>query len=291
MKCFHHNDLDGRCAGAIVSYFMDNMNPDDFIEVDYTNVPDADSVQHGEDVFIVDYCFTDSTVYQLQAIVAKGCHVIWIDHHKSSADLLMHKDQYAFMSSDKLRIVVDTKLCGAALTYMYFNYEVGRAMPMFLKYVDDWDRWVGRYPETYKFKLGVESIKHSPTDTVWRDLLNMDSYDVLDKIIHDGNVVERYTSEFNAQYCNQFVFKCVLKGLKCYALNIRLNSKVFGDLIKQCDAVVTFIFNGDIYQYSIYSANPDVDCAKVAEMYGGGGHKGAAGFSSDKLVIERSDWS
>ena len=169
MKCFHHNDLDGRCAGAIVSLYMDNKNPSDFIEVDYVTVPDASIVSRGEDVFIVDYCFTKDTVGQLKAFIDKGCHIIWIDHHKSSADLLRDIDAYDFLKSSKLRIVVDTKLCGAALTYKYFEYETGGVMPRFLRYVDDWDRWTKRYSESYKFKLGVESMNHAPTDQIWRN--------------------------------------------------------------------------------------------------------------------------
>ena len=32
MKCIHHCDLDGRSAGAIVAYFTNNYNPENYIE-------------------------------------------------------------------------------------------------------------------------------------------------------------------------------------------------------------------------------------------------------------------
>jgi oligoribonuclease NrnB/cAMP/cGMP phosphodiesterase (DHH superfamily) len=35
MKCFYHNDLDGRCAGSIVAKYENNYNKEDFFEVDY----------------------------------------------------------------------------------------------------------------------------------------------------------------------------------------------------------------------------------------------------------------
>ena len=288
MKCFHHNDLDGRCAGAMVSRYMDNRNPSDFIEVNYVTVPDADIVHRGEDVFIVDYCFTRDTVYQLKAFLDKGCHVIWIDHHKSSADLLLVIDEYPFLKSSKLRIVVDTKLCGAALTYMYFEYEYGNPLPRFLKYVDDWDRWTKKYTSSYIFKLGMDARDHSPTSKIWRDL--MFDPDVTEKILQEGDVIEQYVKSYYHEYSSQFAFKCVFHDLKCYALNLRSNSKAFGDLFNQCDAVITVVYNGETYQYSIYSANPDVDCAKIAEIYGGGGHKGAAGFETNELILQRSEW-
>ena len=293
MKIFHHNDLDGRCAGALVSYYTDNREPRNFIEVDYVKVPDVNYARNGEDVFIVDYCFTIETIYQLKAFLDRGCHVVWIDHHQSSADLLLDADksdtgELDFLKNDRLRVVVDTKLCGAALTYLYFSYDFGNIMPKFLRYVDDWDRWTKKYPESYQFKLGMDTIDHSPTNKIWRDL--MFDPDVTERILKAGDTIEKYVKAHNAEYCKQFVFKCIFYDLKCYALNLRSNSKVFGDLINQCDAVITFVFNGESYQYSIYSAKPDVDCAKIAEIYGGGDHKGAAGFETDMLIIDRSDW-
>jgi len=35
-----------------------------------------------------------------------------------------------------------------------------------------------------------------------------------------------------------------------------------------------------VWQYSLYSTNPNVHCGEIAQKYGGGGHRGAAGFSS-----------
>ena len=36
MKCFHHNDIDGYCAAAIVARYTENYNKDDYIEYDYS---------------------------------------------------------------------------------------------------------------------------------------------------------------------------------------------------------------------------------------------------------------
>ena len=33
-----------------------------------------------------------------------------------------------------------------------------------------------------------------------------------------------------------------------------------------------------------------IDCSKVAMLYGGGGHKGAAGFNTKEYVLEKGDW-
>lgn len=48
MKCFYHNDLDGRCAGSIVAQYRNNYNPDDFFEVDYVMDLPLDKNEDGE---------------------------------------------------------------------------------------------------------------------------------------------------------------------------------------------------------------------------------------------------
>ena len=58
------------------------------------------------------------------------------------------------------------------------------------------------------------------------------------------------------------------------------NSKFFGNRISCYDAVVTQCFDGDKWNFSIYSEDEDFDCSLVARYFGGGGHKGAAGFTS-----------
>lgn len=38
---------------------------------------------------------------------------------------------------------------------------------------------------------------------------------------------------------------------------------------------------------SLYSTRADVDCSEVAKVFGGGGHKGAAGFvSADRSFLQ-----
>ena len=44
--------------------------------------------------------------------------------------------------------------------------------------------------------------------------------------------------------------------------------------------------DGTMWNYSLRSTK--IDCANLAEMFGGGGHKGAAGFSSNKFELEVS---
>ena len=55
------------------------------------------------------------------------------------------------------------------------------------------------------------------------------------------------------------------------------NSTFFGEYIDKCDVCITFCFDGKQVAVSAYSNKEDIDCSYAAKVFGGGGHKGAAG--------------
>ena len=50
---------------------------------------------------------------------------------------------------------------------------------------------------------------------------------------------------------------------------------------------MVWAFNGEKYSYTLYSNDKNVDCSKIAEKYGGGGGRGASGFSSNELLFKK----
>jgi len=83
MICYHHNDLDGRCAAAIVlkKYPECKMR-----EINYKDNPDfLEEVQENELVYIVDFSFKPDKMQELLAVTqAKRIH--WGDHHNTARD-------------------------------------------------------------------------------------------------------------------------------------------------------------------------------------------------------------
>ena len=72
----------------------------------------------------------------------------------------------------------------------------------------------------------------------------------------------------------------------CYCMNsLTAGSDQFGDEYDNHDMVCRFAYNGKGWVYSLYSSNENVDCSKIAKEYGGGGHRGAAGFKLDYCIF------
>lgn len=288
MKCYYHNDHDGRCAGAIVAHATSNYNKEDFFEVDYTMELPLDTVEDGETVLFVDYSFKENTFHVLEDLLKRGCEVIWIDHHTSSIRLCETNDIERNILGVRLE-----GISGAALTWMYlYNCEF-EDIPYFVKLISDYDCWQYKYdPDTTHFKLGIETVDFDALDEVWKDLIICDTYyttyrDHYGSYIDIGETIKTYIDKQNTYYREHFAYESEVGGYKCLVVNQKTNSWVFGEKYNEYPIVMVWVFDGEKYTYSIFSGDKNVDCCKIAESYGGGGHRSAAGFSSSEMLFRK----
>ena len=89
MKCIHHNDDDGLCAAAIVRFYLKDKpeEPSDFIMWKHgQELVLPEKLNEGETWYIVDLAL-DATIYTtIITLLAAGCKVVHIDHHKSGIE-------------------------------------------------------------------------------------------------------------------------------------------------------------------------------------------------------------
>jgi hypothetical protein len=105
----------------------------------------------------------------------------------------------------------------------------------------------------------------------------------------------------NVFTCNMSIYdsdKNIDMSVSVLCLNTqRNNTIILHDIKKNFDLICLFRFNGSQWSYGLYSGGTIksslIDCSKIAEFYGGGGHKGAAGWVSrryEPLDIWDSRW-
>ena len=289
MKCFYHNDLDGKSAAALIWARTENPRKQDFIKVDYNkSVPDPCMVWPNEQVFIVDYSFTEPTKHQLTGILAKTKDVVWLDHHLSSQELLDNDKElndtffnhYCDCAMVNPHATIDMEKSGAMLVWEYFNPEV--EAPEYIKYIDDYDRWVHQYEESILYKLFVESYMHEPWDEIWEDMLYRDML----SMVNEGGVIKRFDDVKNTKEARAISFESTILGIPCIAICKPGNSSALAEKFSQYPLGIVFQYRNGTYTYSVYSKT--VNCKEIAEYFGGGGHKGAAGFTSDYIVLGHS---
>lgn len=221
--------------------------------------------------------------------------VVWIDHHKTSIEKWP-------ASIPGYRI---DGVAACRLAWQWFStpqlrhksYE-GGLMPSKIEYVErelkeplavrlagEYDVWDKRDPDAELFQYGLRSVKIQPDD--WTDMLTPDHERFARAMVQVGGYSQIYARNVDAGNMKASFLRD-WEGLKFLCLNGRGNSLTFAsrDVPETGhDALLMFYFQGSTWVVSLYHAlhRTDLDLSVIAKKYGGGGHKGACGFTCTSL--------
>jgi uncharacterized protein len=291
MKCFYHSaDLDGHCSGAIVKFRYPECA---MIGINYgQDFPFDDFIkQPGQTVFMVDFCLQP---FEQMERLQKLCNLIWIDHHaKGSID---EAEKRGFICCGSREI----GKAGCELVWEYIFGSPGvdfNPMPSAVTLLGRYDVWDHADQAVLPFQYGMRQFKNTLPENqdLWAPLLSSEptSEKLLVSIIDTGKVILDYEESQNAKFCKAYAFETILylgdgdvptEALDAICANRGFtNSKLFDsvyDPVKH-HLMITFVRlkpPAHKWTVSLYSTRDDVDCGAIAKVFGGGGHKGAAGF-------------
>lgn len=295
MKCFYHIDDDGKCAGFWVNRLAHHYDgyEKSFIKINYGDTFPLYDIKTNEQIYIVDYSISPNEMEQLLKITKD---VTWIDHHRSAI-----KRYDGFDTS--IRGIRYEGIAGCMLTYCWlkhmtnggegqpkeFDIIMTEDAPMFTKYISDYDVWKFKYGEDTKaFEMGLQLYDLTPDSiyAIWNGFLTPNDYvNTESVIIQRGKDLLRYRDNWAKEYCEHIGFEVELEGYKCFAMNLAMISSDYFKSVNQedYDMFIGFSYNGKSWNYSLRSEK--VDCSQIAMKYGGGGHPGAAGFATNKLLF------
>jgi len=281
--------MDGKCCGAIVNYFYKKMFgnnvPDiDFRPINYKDVFPLDDIGEGDKVYILDFSLE---IDVMDKLVEKTRHVIWIDHHISTA--VKYQFKIAEYEEKGVNVILDISKAACQLTWEHFEGECDEDdIPVVIKYLADYDLWkfdFGEYTKAFQLYTSIENTH--PTSDIWEEWL---TWNKIHSYASDlGFALKQYEVNKNEDFCNQWAFYAKLKGLRAICCNVRSGSQFFDSVDPETyDICVPFVYDGKKYTVSLYANHErgkNIDCSKIAESFNGGGHRGAAGFQCEKLPL------
>lgn len=272
LVCYHKSDLDGKCSAAVVGRHY-NWNVD-FLGSDYNYQPPISkiaSLKGGDKFYLLDLSFKPDQMRRIKRLSeANGFRFIYIDHHISACRL------YSDLGLDGL---LETSAAACELTYRFFYPN--KPIPIAVKLLSDYDTWqIGKSnwrSEILPFQFGMRVFNTNPGETIlWSSLLDIEKGSHLWKLIlNRGDAIVRYLEKtwagLQAQCCDMH-----LGVIPCKVLSGKFNSMAFGNLVEETLCVCLELCSNRLWKIHLYSKIYDV--SKIAQRYGGGGHKGAAGF-------------
>ncbi len=275
---YHSKDMDGLCCGAIIRKMYPSAT---LIGYDYGQDFDM-SIVEGQDVIMAD---VSMPMNKMATIASLSKSFLWIDHHQTAID------EYNAATSDWMypfNAVLDVRLSACELTWKALSSAF---VPDIVRLVGKYDTWrdYGSHvwntvvlPFQYGLRLNVKTVDDFPVIT------GHDDDFIRDTIIAGSNIL-RYQDQQNEYLCSHSAFDTMLGDFKAIALNTPVDvSRVLRSAhdpnvhhIMMC-----FSYNGNEWTVSLRSERYDVHCGEIAKQYGGGGHKGAAGFKTQNLPFK-----
>jgi len=267
---YHGGCPDGACAAACALYVFPDAECVPALHGDPPPVVD------GRDVLVVDFSYPRRTLLEL---AASARSLLVLDHHQSAARDLGGLEFAEF----------DMGRSGAGMTW---DRLVGGPRPWIVDYVEDRDLWKYSLHKSREVGAWLLSIGVLPQDflplmsPVTSAQLHLGE-DAFSRAVSGGTAILAFQNE----WCRQVAATAevgVLGDVEVPVVNAPhpLGSQVLEYLYAGRPFSARWQRRGDgLYQYSVASDTRDgVDVSVVASMYGGGGHRHAAGFVVDRLV-------
>ena len=217
----------------------------------------------GKTVYSLDFSFD---LEETKALMSKAKSYTLIDHHISAAQVAAIVTQKSF----------DLNHSGAMLAWQFFHPE--KPVPTLLRHIEDNDLWRFQLPNTREIIQAIHLRKNS--FEVWDKIASdLEIKEEKEKYIDQGTVLSQ-ASDRQIEKLMENAEVVTFEGYPALMVNSPMHTSSLGAALSKKMPPLAIIWSKrkDKILISLRS-NGSADVAKLAEKYGGGGHKTASGFA------------
>lgn len=273
----HEDDIDG-LGGVILGYLA-------FKDIDYmlihvkeqTEIVDFVKNSNYEKVFITDLGLEDKIADEINKL---GMNILHFDHHETN----VYASKYAFSTVEIQRNGIST--CGTELFYLYLKENnLLKDNALIKRFVEDtraydtWDWVKNNNVEANDLNklfgiVGIDTYISKMVDKLRNN--NKDIFDETDKYLIELNTQEE--TELIELSDKSLIIR-EKDGLKFGIVFGNKFLSIIGNTLCNRHPELDYMLLIDPLEKKVSLRSVRIDVSKVAESYGGGGHKYAAGFS------------
>jgi len=232
----------------------------------------------GRPVVLVDFSYNRPV---MEGLCLAASSILVLDHHRTAADELDGLEQWVISQGVAATVQIDMDRSGAVLAWEHFH--PGQPIPRLLQHVQDRDLWRFALPGTREILACVFSYPF--VFDHWDALANEIDRDPA-AILVEGRAIERKHHRDIAELLATSTRPMIIGGYRVPIANLpyTLASDAGNALCVGNGFGPPPPFAGIYYDrhggrvFSLRSSG-DFDVSVIAQSYGGGGHKNAAGFT------------
>lgn len=260
--CVYH----ANCPDGIMSAIVASLaHPGIYLypASDRLNPPPSELID-GKEVLIADFSYP---LPVMEDIASRAANVVLLDHHASAEKALGHLPYCVF----------DNSKSGAQVCWDFFF--PGQQQPILLQAVGEADRGMCELPFTREVMTLAEVLPFDPE--AWLDLAirlenNMDA-----ELAGAAAIAAWRSAKIDCLLKKAFLTE--IGGHIVPAINAcDFKSELGRRLAVNNPFAAVFSGSDGKWYISLRSSNAGLDVAQIAEKYGGGGHRNAAAFRSDR---------
>lgn len=283
---YHGNCADGFGAAWVVRHALGPENVEFYAGVYGDPPPDV----AGRDVLLVDFSYKRDVLAEM---VKSARTILVLDHHKSAREDLpglpepvslvggppydpaVLRDHAEACNGPPLYAIFDMERSGARIAWDFFFPRDAR--PPLISHIEDRDLWRFRLPGTRDIQACVFSY---PYDfEIWDDLMEAIR---LPELQQEGAAIERKHHKDIAELLEVVTRRMVIGSYTVWVANLpyTLASDAGHALCEREQAGPFGACYWDTPDGRVFSLRSvgDFDVSEIAKLYGGGGHRNAAGF-------------
>lgn len=231
-----------------------------------------------------------------------ACKLVWIDHHKTSIEKWPSSitgyriDGVAacrlawqwFATYNNSRNPMADHFATLPDKEAFVNRKVDE--PLAVRLAGEYDIWDKRDSRAETFQYALR-CSNQPDESL-QSLLETNVDTLIEEMLKTGSAAQHYAQRTDASICKYRTWLMEWEGIRFLCVNsARFNSLFFAskDIPETGhDALLGFCFDGKCWTVSLYHANhrKDLDLSEIAKKHGGGGHRGACGFTCQTLPFQ-----
>lgn len=276
---WHKGCLDGFTSAWVVKKFFGNRV--EFFAGAYGEPPPD---VRGRNVLMVDFSYKKRQIEQLRSFARA---ILILDHHKTAeADLAEYhppadtvKGFPHFPDTGQCIAFFDMQRSGAALCWDFFF--PAQPMPKLVQHVQDRDLWLFTLPGTRE--INTLAYSHDFTFEAWDNLATLcEQPGTFQNLVQQGGGLMRQRLKDCTALIEEGRRAMTIAGQDIFVVNAPwFYASEIGNLL-----ATEYKVGGTYYDrkddkrvFSLRSVPDGPDVSEIAQQYGGGGHRNAAGFS------------